>query len=83
MTSRRVSNGNIIRAIGLCENEESFLQNLVRFKSLMRFAWKRDIISIIGMVRGDCRYRKGSSKKLYLIFVDGFFGKTLCFHSIS
>lgn len=43
----RVTNGNIIRAIGLCEDEESFLQNLVRFKSLMRFAWKRDIISII------------------------------------
>jgi DNA polymerase III subunit delta' len=43
----RVSRGNIIRAIGLCENEESSLINLDRFKSLMRFAWKRDIISII------------------------------------
>ena len=43
----RVANGNIIRAIELCEDEESSLQNLVRFKSLMRFAWKRDIISII------------------------------------
>jgi len=43
----RPANGNIIRAIELCENEESSLLNLERFKSLMRFAWKRDIISII------------------------------------
>ena len=42
-----VSNGNIIRAIELCENEDSSLANLERFKSLMRFAWKRDVISII------------------------------------
>jgi DNA polymerase-3 subunit delta' len=43
----RVSNGNITRAIELCENEESSLASLERFKSLMRFAWKRDIISVI------------------------------------
>ena len=43
----RVSNGNITRAIELCENEDSSLTNLERFKSLMRFAWKRDIISLI------------------------------------
>ena len=43
----RVSSGNITRAIELCENEDSSLANLDRFKSLMRFAWKRDIISII------------------------------------
>jgi len=43
----RVSNGNIIRAIDLCENEDSSIENLDRFKSLMRFAWKRDVISII------------------------------------
>jgi DNA polymerase-3 subunit delta' len=43
----RVSRGNITRAIELCENEDSSLANLDRFKSLMRFAWKRDIISII------------------------------------
>ena len=43
----RVSNGNITRAIELCENEDSSLANLEHFKSLMRFAWKRDIISII------------------------------------
>ena len=43
----RVSNGNITRAIELCENEDSSLANLDRFKSLMRFAWKRDIISLI------------------------------------
>jgi len=44
----RVSNGNINRAIELCENEDSSLLNLERFKNLMRFAWKRDIVSIIG-----------------------------------
>jgi len=43
----RVSHGNITRAIELCENEDSSLANLERFKSLMRFAWKRDIVSII------------------------------------
>jgi len=43
----RVSNGNINRAIELGENEDSSLANLDRFKTLMRFAWKRDIISII------------------------------------
>ncbi len=43
----RVSNGNISRAIELCENEDSSLANLERFKSLMRFAWKRDVLSII------------------------------------
>jgi DNA polymerase-3 subunit delta' len=43
----RVSNGNLTRAIELCENEESSATNLDRFKSLMRFAWKRDIISLI------------------------------------
>jgi DNA polymerase III subunit delta' len=42
-----VSNGNINRAIELCENEESSVMNLERFKSLMRFAWKRDVISLI------------------------------------
>jgi DNA polymerase III subunit delta' len=43
----RVTTGNIIRAIELCENEDSSQANLARFKSLMRFAWKRDIISIV------------------------------------
>ncbi len=44
----RVSTGNISRAVELCKNEESSLANLDKFKSLMRFAWKRDIISLIG-----------------------------------
>jgi DNA polymerase-3 subunit delta' len=43
----RVANGNIIRAIGLHENEDSSIQNLERFKGLMRFAWKRDVISVM------------------------------------
>lgn len=44
----RVANGNIIRAAELFENEDSSLQNLEKFKKLMRFAWKRDILSVIG-----------------------------------
>ena len=43
----KISNGNIIRAVELLENEDSSLVNLDNFKKLMRFAWKRDIISII------------------------------------
>src|SRR4030043_1648286 len=43
----QVANGNIIRAAELCENEDSSLLNLNHFKTLMRLAWKRDIISII------------------------------------
>ena len=43
----RVSNGSIIRAIELSENEDAIHASLERFKSLMRFAWKRDIISLI------------------------------------
>lgn len=43
----RVANGNIIRACELVENEDSSLESLEKFKSLMRFAWKRDIISVI------------------------------------
>lgn len=43
----RVANGNIIRAIGLCEKEDSSHTNLEYFKSLMRHAWKRDVIAVI------------------------------------
>jgi DNA polymerase-3 subunit delta' len=43
----RVANGNIIRAAELLLNEDSSLVYLEYFKKLMRFAWKRDIISII------------------------------------
>lgn len=43
----RVANGNIIRAVELYENEDPSLRNLDYLKSLMRFAYKRDIISLI------------------------------------
>ena len=43
----RVANGNLLRAIELCENDESGKFNLDSFKRLMRFTWKRDIISLI------------------------------------
>jgi DNA polymerase-3 subunit delta' len=42
-----VANGNIIRAAELFQNEDSSLLNLDFFKNLMRFAYKRDIISLI------------------------------------
>lgn len=47
-----VSYGNIVRAIELCEQSEGWLANLERFRSLMRLAWKRDIISIIEWSEG-------------------------------
>lgn len=43
-----VANGNIIRASELCEDENTSLDNLERFKTLMRFAWKRDVVSLVG-----------------------------------
>jgi DNA polymerase III subunit delta' len=43
----RITCGNINRAVELCENEDSSLVNLDRFKSLMRFAYKREVISLI------------------------------------
>jgi DNA polymerase-3 subunit delta' len=42
-----IANGNLLRAIELCKNDESTAYNLDCFKRLMRFAWKRDILSII------------------------------------
>ena len=42
-----VANGNIARAVELCNNEDYSLLNLERFKNLMRFAWKRDVVSLI------------------------------------
>ena len=44
----RVANGNIIKARELCENEDSSRESLDYFRNLMRFAWKRDVISLIG-----------------------------------
>jgi DNA polymerase-3 subunit delta' len=43
----RVANGNILRAIELCVSDESSAIHLDSFRRLMRFAWKRDVISII------------------------------------
>ena len=43
-----VANGNILRAIELCDNDETSRQNLENFKLIMRYAWKRDIVSVIG-----------------------------------
>jgi DNA polymerase III subunit delta' len=43
----RIANGNILRAIELCNNDELSAYHLDCFRRLMRFAWKRDILSII------------------------------------
>lgn len=43
----RVSNGNLIKAVDLTENEESSFEDLDRFKSLMRFLWKKDVLSLV------------------------------------
>lgn len=43
----RVVTGNITRAIRMCEDEDNSAANLEFFKKLMRFAWKRDILSLI------------------------------------
>jgi DNA polymerase-3 subunit delta' len=39
----RTCNGNLTRALDLLENEESGFLNLDRFRTLMRYAWKRDV----------------------------------------
>lgn len=44
-----VSNGNMIRAIELAKTSGTAMtDHLDRFKEIMRFAWKRDIASVIG-----------------------------------
>jgi DNA polymerase III subunit delta' len=47
MDIARVANGNLLRAIELCENDETARENLENFKILMRHAWKRDVLSLI------------------------------------
>jgi DNA polymerase-3 subunit delta' len=43
----KIANGNLLRAIELCENDETARENLENFKTLMRHAWKRDVLSLI------------------------------------
>jgi DNA polymerase III subunit delta' len=47
MDIARIANGNLLRAIELCENDETARENLENFKILMRHAWKRDVLSLI------------------------------------
>ena len=42
-----VANSNIVKAMELCRDESSTLENFEKFKGLMRFAWKRDVLSLI------------------------------------
>ncbi len=64
-----VANGNIIKALELYENEDSSFQNLERFKNLMRFAWKRDIISILSWSENISVNRQGGTEELPLLFL--------------
>ncbi|HLN20278.1 MAG TPA: hypothetical protein VK213_04260 [Bacteroidales bacterium] len=43
----RVSQGNISKALELCRDEATSLMNLEKFRQLMRFAWKRDVLSLM------------------------------------
>lgn len=43
----RLARGNIIRAIELSRNDETLKQNLEKFRTLMRNAWKRDVIASV------------------------------------
>ena len=62
-----VANGNLIRAVELCENESTSLDNLERFKSLMRFAWKRDVISLINWSE-DISSTGREAQKIFISF---------------
>lgn len=62
----RVSNGNIIRAAELLANEDSSMVNLDFFKKLMRFAWKRDIISLINWSEEIAQTGRESQKSFIL-----------------
>jgi len=42
-----LSRGNLLRAISIIEKDESVSQNLDNFRNLMRFAWKRDVMSLV------------------------------------
>jgi len=43
----RIARGNLLRAINLAEKDESAKQHLDNFRTLMRNAWKRDVIASI------------------------------------
>lgn len=65
----RVSNGNLTRACELCEDEASSLANLDQFKNLMRYAWKRDIISIISWSEAIATTGREAQKN-FILFSD-------------
>lgn len=44
----RISLGNISRAASLCASQETSHMNLERFRQLMRLAYKRDVLSLMG-----------------------------------
>lgn len=62
----RVSNGNICRAAELSMSEEAFHENLERFKQLMRFAWKRDVLSLISWAEEAASTGREAQKGFFL-----------------
>jgi DNA polymerase III subunit delta' len=55
----RVANGNILRAIELCENDETSRQNLEYFKLIMRYAWKRDVMLSLDQLQNRIVFLSG------------------------
>jgi DNA polymerase III subunit delta' len=63
----RISMGNISRAILLSEHEESSHANLERFKLLMRFAYKRDVLSLMNWSE-EISAADRESQKNFIVF---------------
>jgi DNA polymerase-3 subunit delta' len=63
----RVANGNILRALSLIRDEEVNAANLNRFKNLMRFAWKRDVLSMIDWAE-EIAVTGREAQKSFIIF---------------
>jgi DNA polymerase III subunit delta' len=63
----RISMGNISRAIQLSEHEESSHANLERFKLLMRFAYKGDVLSLMNWSE-EMAAADRESQKNFIVF---------------
>jgi DNA polymerase III subunit delta' len=63
----RISMGNISRATQLSEQEESSHANLERFKLLMRFAYKRDVLSLMNWSE-EISAADRESQKNFIVF---------------
>ena len=66
----RISNGNYVRGRSLVTEDESRKSNMNRFKSLMRFAWQKDIISLTEWA-DDISSSGREAQKRFLLFTIG------------